>query len=69
MAWNYTGAVEYLGDQGYTLSLPDWLWTKPTPEHVPTARERDAVRYLARECDFDGLNEDAPGVMDWMNRA
>lgn len=61
-------ASEYLDDQGYTLSLPDWTWKKPAPDYVPTERERDAVRYLMHEADYDGIIEDVPGVLDWFKR-
>jgi hypothetical protein len=61
-------ASEFLDDQGYTLTVPDFMWRKPTPEHAPTERERAAVRCLIEEWDMDGIVEEIPGVCDWRNR-
>jgi len=47
-------AIEFLEDAGYTLRK-DWAWDKPSKNHKPTERERDAVIYLIEEWDFDGI--------------
>lgn len=52
-------ATNFLSAAGYELNR-DWTWTKPTPEHVPTERERDAAIYLIEEWDFDGIRGEEP---------
>ena len=47
-------AIAFLEAAGYTLR-PDWLWTKPTPEHVPTDDEISASNFLVDEWDFGGI--------------
>lgn len=47
-------AIEYLQGQGYKL-YGDWTWGRPTPDHVVTEKEDDAIFYLIEEWDFGGL--------------
>lgn len=47
-------AINYLQQRGYRLDRR-WAWVLPHPEHVPTAIELSAVRYLMDEWDFDGI--------------
>ena len=47
-------ACRFLEAAGYRLRH-DWCWTAPTPTHVPTAREADAILYLIEEWDYGGI--------------
>lgn len=47
-------AIKYLQDRGYRLDRR-WSWVPPHAGHVPTERERSAVRYLIDEWDFGGI--------------
>jgi len=49
-------AISFLKSQGYTLHR-DWSWSLPTPEHIRTDRESDAIWYLMQEWDFAGLRK------------
>lgn len=49
-------AIAHLQIAGYKLHA-DWTWTRPTPEHEPTERDRSAIRYLIDEWDFGGLRD------------
>jgi hypothetical protein len=48
---NDWGPTAYLLDQGYTEK--DYLWSKPTREHVPTEKEIDCLNFLRAEWDHD----------------
>lgn len=50
-------AIDFLQGEGYKLNR-DYTWTKPTPDHIPTEREKDAVIYLFEEWDFDVIRRD-----------
>ena len=57
-------AIAFLEGQGYYLRA-DWMWVLPTPEHVVTEREEDAILYLIEEWDFGGtLTVDLPFLVD-----
>ena len=47
-------AVEFLEEQGYVLRR-DWCWMRPTPDHLVTDREEDAILYLIQEWDYGEL--------------
>jgi len=47
-------AIEYLTRQGYKQT-PTWGWKKPSPSHVITSKERDALIYLIEEWDWAGV--------------
>lgn len=47
-------AIHFLEIAGYKLTTY-WGWNKPTPNHKPTERERDAIIYLIEEWDFAGI--------------
>lgn len=53
-------AIKYLEGQGYELNR-DWTWKKPSPKHVITDREEDAILYLIQEWDFGGTEKEANG--------
>lgn len=48
------GPMRFLERQGYVLSA-EWAWRKPSPSHVVSAEEADAIQYLVDEWDFRGL--------------
>ncbi len=48
--------MRFLERQGYVLTEA-WGWRKPSPSHVVSAEEADAIRYLTDEWDFGGLEE------------
>jgi hypothetical protein len=48
--------MRFLERQGYVLT-ETWGWRKPSPSHVVSAEEADAIRYLTDEWDFGGLEE------------
>ena len=50
-------AISYLESRGYSIAK-GWTWKKPTPAHVPTSMEIDALGYLINEWDFGWLAED-----------
>lgn len=50
------GATEYLVAQGYRMTK-EFTWLRPELHAQPTAREIDAIVYLAEEWDFGGLAE------------
>jgi hypothetical protein len=60
--WGEVGSTEqqkpmrFLERQGYTLSK-GWGWHKPSPSHVVTTEEADAIQYLMDEWDYAGLEE------------
>jgi hypothetical protein len=60
--WEEAGSTEqqkpmrFLERQGYTLSK-GWGWHKPSPSHVVTTEEADAIRYLRDEWDYAGLED------------
>jgi hypothetical protein len=60
--WGRQGSVgqqkpmTFLERQGYVLT-ERWGWRKPSPSHVVSAQEADAIQYLIHEWDFAGLEE------------
>jgi hypothetical protein len=46
-------AIKYLTAAGYILTR-EYQWKKPTPEHVPTDKEKSAIWFLIDEWDFGG---------------
>lgn len=48
------GPMSFLEDQGYVLTH-EWQWRKPSPGHVPTAKEIACITFLRDEWDFDGF--------------
>ncbi len=46
--------MRLLERQGYTLTK-DWRWRRPSPAHVVTPEEADAIKFLSDEWDFGGL--------------
>lgn len=51
-------AMEFLKRKEFKLTNA-WSWDKPTPDHILTDREEDAILYLMQEWDFGGI-EQAP---------
>jgi len=47
-------AMDYLKGHGFTLT-PHWTWRKPSPGHVISDKEEDAIVYLIEEWDFGGI--------------
>lgn len=47
-------AQVFLHERGYRLT-EGWGWSLPSPDHVPTASEIEAVNYLCWEWDFSGI--------------
>ena len=60
--WEKAGSTEqqkpmrFLERQGYTLSK-GWGWQKPSPSHVVTTEEADAIQYPTDEWDYAGLED------------
>lgn len=56
-----SNATAFLTDRGYKLTR-EWEWVLPTPDHVPTEDEIDAINYMVEEWDYGGLikSEDEP---------
>lgn len=48
-------ATKFLMEHGYTLQK-DWSWKLPTPDHMPSREEKDAVAYMIEEWDYDGID-------------
>lgn len=48
--------TKFLEDNGWKLR-PDWLWERPTPEHVTTPKESDCLWFLIDEWDYGGIKE------------
>jgi hypothetical protein len=42
--------------QSYVLT-EGWGWRKPSPSHVVSAEEADAIQFLIDEWDFGGLEQ------------
>lgn len=49
-------AVEYLKSQGWTL-LKSFCWQLPTPDHLLSYREGDAMVYLIEEWDYGNIQD------------
>lgn len=50
-------AMDYLKKKGYYLTS-EWLWIKPSPNHVVTREENSAIAFLVLEWDFGGIVAD-----------
>ena len=46
--------MRFLQRQGYKLTR-EWAWQRPSPSHVVTVEEADAIRFLTERWDFGGL--------------
>jgi hypothetical protein len=57
----YDEPMRFLERQGYVLTK-DWEWRKPSPSHVITTEEADAIQFLTDEWDFGGVIEDSTGA-------
>jgi len=49
-------AMKFLESHGFCLT-GDWTWKLPSPDHIVTEDEWDAIEYLVLEWDFGGLEE------------
>lgn len=47
-------AVDYLSERGYTLT-EHWTWSKPSPDHIPSDEELEAIGFLIDEWDYGGI--------------